>query len=52
MYKKNRNIIQFAYDIEECINEVIEEVNGIEYVEFAADKKLIGYVERQLEKIG
>lgn len=38
MYKKNRNIIQFAYDIEECINEVIEEVNGIEYVEFAADK--------------
>lgn len=28
MYKKNRNIIQFAYDIEECINEVIEEVNG------------------------
>ena len=48
MYKKNRNIIQFAYDIEECI----EEVNGIEYVEFAADKKLIGYVERQLEKIG
>ena len=40
MYKKNRNIIQFAYDIEECINEVIEEVNGIEYVE------------RQLEKIG
>ena len=52
MYKKNRNIIQFAYDIEECINEVIEEVNGIEYVEFAADKKLISYVERQLEKIG
>lgn len=52
MYKKNRNIIQFAYDIEECINEVIEEVNGIEYVEFVADKKLIGYVERQLEKIG
>lgn len=52
MYKKNRNIIQFAYDIEECINEVIEEVNGIEYVEFAADKKLIGYVKRQLEKIG
>ena len=52
MYKKNRNIIQFAYDIEECINEVIEEVNGIEYVEFAADKKLSGYVERQLEKIG
>ncbi|WP_071125094.1 HepT-like ribonuclease domain-containing protein [Leptotrichia massiliensis] len=52
MYKKNRNIIQFTYDIEECINEVIEEVNGIEYVEFAADKKLIGYVERQLEKIG
>ena len=52
MYKKNRNIIQFAYDIEECINEVIEEVNGIEYVEFDADKKLIGYVERQLEKIG
>ena len=52
MYKKNRNIIQFAYDIEECINEVIEEVTGIEYVEFAADKKLIGYVERQLEKIG
>ncbi|WP_299574728.1 HepT-like ribonuclease domain-containing protein [uncultured Leptotrichia sp.] len=52
MYKKNRKIIQFAYDIEECINEVIEEVNGIEYVEFADDKKLIGYVERQLEKIG
>ena len=52
MSKLKRNIIQFTYDIEEFITEIIEEVNGIEYVEFAADKKLIGYIERQIEKIG
>ena len=44
MYKKNRNIIQFTYDI--------EEFSGKEYTNFSSDKKLIGYIERQIKKIG
>ena len=52
MYKKNRNIIQFTYDIEEFIAEIKEEVSGKEYINFSSDRKLIGYIERQIEKIG
>ena len=52
MSKLKRNIIQFTYDIEEFIVEIKEEINGKEYTNFSSDKKLIGYIERQIEKIG
>ena len=52
MSKLKRNIIQFTYDIEEFIAEIKEEVSGKEYINFSSDKKLIGYIERQIEKIG
>ncbi|WP_336154250.1 DUF86 domain-containing protein [Fusobacterium polymorphum] len=52
MSKLKRNIIQFTYDIEEFIAEIKEEVSGKEYTNFSSDRKLIGYIERQIEKIG
>ena len=52
MSKLKRNIIQFTYDIEEFILEIKEEISGKEYTNFSSDKKLIGYIERQIEKIG
>ena len=52
MSKLKRNIIQFTYDIEEFIAEIKEEVSGKEYINFSSDRKLIGYIERQIEKIG
>ena len=52
MSKLKRNIIQFTYDIEEFIIEIKEEISGKEYTNFSSDKKLIGYIERQIEKIG
>ena len=51
MSKLKRNIIQFTYDIEEFIAEIKEEVSGKEYTNFSSDRKLIGYIERQIEKI-
>ena len=52
MSKLKRNIIQFTYDIEEFIVEIKEEISEKEYTNFSSDKKLIGYIERQIEKIG
>ena len=52
MSKLKRNTIQFTYDIEEFILEIKEEISGKEYTNFSSDKKLIGYIERQIEKIG
>ena len=52
MSKLKRNIIQFTYDIEEFIAEIKEEVSGKGYINFSSDRKLIGYIERQIEKIG
>ena len=52
MSKLKRNIIQSTYDIEEFIVEIKEEISGKEYTNFSSDKKLIGYIERQIEKIG
>lgn len=52
MCKIRRSITQFTYDIEECIDIIKEEVENKSYEEFIEDKKTIGYVERQLEKIG
>ena len=48
MSKLKRNIIQFTYDIEEFIIEIKEEISGKEYTNFSSDKKLIGYIERQI----
>ena len=52
MSQVKRNIIQFTFDIEEFITEIKEEIIGKEYKDFSSDKKLIGYIERQIEKIG
>ena len=52
MSKVKRNIIQFTFDIEEFITEIKEEIIGKKYKDFSSDKKLIGYIERQIEKIG
>ena len=52
MCKRKRNILQFTYDIEECIDVIQEEISKVSFEEFVNDRKIIGYIERQLEKIG
>ena len=52
MCKKKRNILQFTYDIEECIDVIQEEISKVSFEDFVNDRKTIGYIERQLEKIG
>lgn len=52
MCKRKRNILQFSYDIEECIDVIQEEISKVSFEEFVNDRKIIGYIERQLEKIG
>ncbi|MGL6099696.1 MAG: HepT-like ribonuclease domain-containing protein, partial [Fusobacteriaceae bacterium] len=52
MSKAKRNIVQFTYDIEEFIEYIQEEMTNKSFHDFAQDKKSIGYIERQLEKIG
>ena len=52
MCKRKRNILQFTYDIEECIDVIQEEISKVSFEEFVNDRKTIGYTERQLEKIG
>ena len=52
MCKRKRNILQFTYDIEECIDIIQEEISKVSFEEFVNDRKIIGYIERQLEKIG
>ena len=52
MSKVKRNITQFTFDIEEFITEIKVEITEKEYKDFSSDKKLIGYIERQIEKIG
>lgn len=52
MSKAKRNIIQLTYDIEEFIEYIQEEMVNKSFNDFALDKKSIGYIERQLEKIG
>ena len=52
MCKRKRNILQFTYDIEECIDIIQEEISKVSFEEFINDRKTIGYIERQLEKIG
>ena len=52
MCKRKRNILQFTYDIEECIDVIQEEISKVSFEELVNDRKTIGYIERQLEKIG
>ena len=52
MCKRKRNILQFTYDIEECIDVIQEKISKVSFEEFVNDRKTIGYIERQLEKIG
>ena len=52
MCKRKRNILLFTYDIEECIDVIQEEISKVSFEEFVNDRKTIGYIERQLEKIG
>ncbi|MGL5356386.1 MAG: HepT-like ribonuclease domain-containing protein [Cetobacterium sp.] len=52
MSKAKRNIVHFTYDIEEFIGYIQEEMTNKSFHDFAQDKKSIGYIERQLEKIG
>lgn len=52
MCKRKRNILQFSYDIEECIDVIQEEISKVSFEDFVNDRKTIGYIERQLEKIG
>ena len=52
MCKRKRNILQFSYKIEECIDVIQEEISKVSFEEFVNDRKTIGYIERQLEKIG
>lgn len=52
MCKRKRNILQFTYDIEECIDVIQEEISKVSFEEFVNDRKTIGYIERQLEKRG
>ena len=52
MCKRKRNILQFTYDIEECIDVIQEEISKVSFEKFVNDRKTIGYIERQLEKIG
>lgn len=52
MCKRKRNILQFSYNIEECIDVIQEEISKVSFEEFVNDRKTIGYIERQLEKIG
>lgn len=52
MSKMKRSIIQFSYDVEEFITYIQEDISKMSFAEFREDRKSIGYIERQLEKIG
>lgn len=52
MFKIKRNITQFTYDIEEAITYIQNDLKDKTFEEFSSDIKTIGFVERQLEKIG
>jgi uncharacterized protein with HEPN domain len=48
----NKNDLSFLIDIVDCITDIIEFTNGIEFLEFEKDKMRKLAVERQLEIIG
>lgn len=52
MSKSKRKIIQFLYDIEDSAKNIKKYVEPLSFEEFVENDLVIGYVERQLEKIG
>ena len=52
MSKIKRTIIQFLYDMEDSILNIQKQVKPLTFEEFMENELVIGYVERQLEKIG
>ncbi len=52
MSKIKRTIVQFLYDIEDSILNIQKQVKPLSFEEFLENEVVIGYVERQLEKIG
>lgn len=52
MSKIKRTIVQFLYDIEDSILNIQKQVKPLSFEEFMENEVVIGYVERQLEKIG
>ena len=52
MSKIKRTIVQFLYDIEDSILNIQKQVKPLSFEEFVENEVVIGYVERQLEKIG
>lgn len=52
MSKNKRKIIQFLYDIEDSAKNIKKYVEPLSFEEFVENDLVIGYVERQLEKIG
>lgn len=52
MSKIKRTIVQFLYDIEDSILNIQKQVKPLSFEEFMENEVVIGYIERQLEKIG
>ena len=52
MSKGKRTITQFLYDIEDSALNIQKQVNQLSFEEFSENDVIIGYIERQLEKIG
>ncbi len=52
MSKIKRTIVQFLYDIEDSILNIQKQVKPLSFEQFMENEVVIGYVERQLEKIG
>lgn len=52
MYDNKRKIIQFIYDMEDSAKNIKKYVEPLSFEKFVENDLVIGYVERQLEKIG
>ena len=52
MSDNKRKIIQFLYDIEDSAKNIKKYVDPLSFEKFVENDLVIGYVERQLEKIG
>ena len=51
MCKSKRNILQFTYDIEECIDVIQEEISKVSFEEFVNDRKTIGVSVFEMEDL-
>ena len=52
MSKGRRTIIQFLYDMEDSASNIKKYTEPLTFEEFSQNDLVIGYIERQLEKIG